>query len=121
MHGGRTNFGVVQVVWILLFLDSSSPLDLKNRQRERTLQTERPYWFPAKKHGWGWGVPNAWQGWVVLAIFFALLFAGLFPFPPHTKSGAYVTYVALLCGLLVAVCWIKGEPPRWRSRKDDAA
>jgi hypothetical protein len=31
------------------------------------------YWFPAKRYGWGWGPPRVWQGWVVLAIFFALL------------------------------------------------
>jgi hypothetical protein len=34
------------------------------------------YWFPAKRRGWGWGPPNSWQGWVVLAAFFALLAAG---------------------------------------------
>lgn len=23
-------------------------------------------WFPAKRYGWGWGLPVTWQGWVVL-------------------------------------------------------
>jgi hypothetical protein len=84
------------------------------------MQTERPYWFPAKKYGWGWGIPLIWQGWVVLAIFFALIIAGTFLFPPRTESAAYVTYVALLCVLLAAVCWIKGEPPRWRWGEDES-
>jgi len=22
--------------------------------------------------------------------------------------------VAVLCALLIGVCWLKGEPPRWR-------
>jgi hypothetical protein len=25
------------------------------------------YWFPAKRYGWGWGLPVTWQGWAVLA------------------------------------------------------
>ena len=29
------------------------------------MQTERKYWFPAKRYGWGWGMPNTWQGWLV--------------------------------------------------------
>jgi hypothetical protein len=33
-------------------------------------------WFPAKRYGWGWGFPTVWQGWAVLAAFFALLAVG---------------------------------------------
>jgi hypothetical protein len=29
------------------------------------MQTERKYWFPAKRYGWGWGIPSSWQGWLV--------------------------------------------------------
>ena len=42
------------------------------------------YWFPAKKYGWGWGIPCSWQGWIVAA-FFALLFSGSFVFPLDTE------------------------------------
>jgi hypothetical protein len=24
----------------------------------------RKIWFPAKRYGWGWGLPCCWQGWV---------------------------------------------------------
>ncbi len=78
------------------------------------MSTERRYWFPAKRYGWGWGVPISWQGWAVLAAFFALLLIGLFVFPPSVQLGAYLAYTTGLCGLLVAVCWLTGEPPRWR-------
>jgi hypothetical protein len=78
------------------------------------VSTERRYWFPAKRYGWGWGVPTSWQGWTVLAAFVALLLVGVFVFPPSRELGAYLAYVTVLCGLLVAVCWVKGEPPRWR-------
>ena len=36
------------------------------------------YWFPAKRYGWGWGFPSAWQGRIVLAIFAVLVLGGAF-------------------------------------------
>jgi len=76
------------------------------------------YWFPAKTYGWGWGLPSSWQGWLVLAAFAALLLVGSFVFPPTTVLGPYLAYTAVLCILLVGVCWLKGESPRWRWGKD---
>jgi hypothetical protein len=72
------------------------------------------YWFPAKRYGWGWGLPSSWQGWVVLAAFIALLGAGLLLFPPKTNLAAFVAYVLILSALLFGICWLRGEPPRWR-------
>jgi len=72
------------------------------------------YWFRAKRYGWGWGLPATWQGWVVLAVFIALIVAGRFVFPPREHAMAFVTYILVSIALLVAICWIKGEPPRWR-------
>jgi len=78
------------------------------------MQNERKYWFPAKRYGWGWGIPSSWQGWLVLAAFLGLLVVGSWLFPPSARLGAYLAYVAVLCVLLVGTCWLKGEPPRWR-------
>jgi len=78
------------------------------------MQTEDKYWFPAKRYGWGWGIPSAWQGWLVLAVFVGLQVLGKFLFPFSTEPGLYIAYVVVVCGLLVGVCWLKGEPPRWR-------
>jgi hypothetical protein len=77
------------------------------------------YWFPAKRYGWGWGPPNAWQGWVVLAAYLLLVLGGI-PFL-HVGVGtiAYIVYVAILTVVLIALCWLKGEPPRWRWGKRD--
>ena len=36
-----------------------------------TTMSEKEYWFPAKKYGWGWGLPSTWQGWVVYCVYFA--------------------------------------------------
>jgi hypothetical protein len=33
---------------------------------------------------------------------------------PATHALAFGMYVGILALLFVAVCWIKGEPPRWR-------
>jgi len=75
---------------------------------------EKTYWFPAKRYGWGWGLPYVWQGWVVMAIFALLVaFGAVFLLPSHGR-GAFVGYTVFLCALLVAVCWAKGEPPGWR-------
>lgn len=73
------------------------------------------FWFPAKRYGWGWGwgVPTVWQGKAVLVAFFVLLAIAAAIFLP-TWRGAFVACTSLLSLLLVAVCWAKGEPPRWR-------
>lgn len=69
------------------------------------------YWFPAKRHGWGWGPPHTWQGWFVLAAFALLAVAGIFLFPPEREVGSLIAYFVVLNAGLMAICWIKGEPP----------
>jgi hypothetical protein len=78
------------------------------------MPAEPTYWFPAKRYGWGWGLPSAWQGWVVLALYALLVAFGIALFPPHRELGSFLAYIVGLTVLLVAICWIKGEPPRWR-------
>lgn len=78
------------------------------------MSQEPRYWFPAKRYGWGWGAPVTWQGWAVLAGFVALLVVGSVVIPPARHLGWFFVYQAVLCAVLVAVCYRKGEPPRWR-------
>ena len=85
---------------------------------------DKRYWFPAKRHGWGWGFPSSWQGWVVLGLYVVLVVLGAFALLPLLKHPAvyfsvYLGYVAILTGLFLAICWWKGEPPRWRWGGDD--
>ncbi len=70
------------------------------------------YWFRAKRIGWGWSWPLTWQGWAVLACFFALVGSGALFL--RTNAFVFFIYVALLSGVLVVICWRTGEPPRWR-------
>ncbi len=74
----------------------------------------QPYWFPAKRYGWGWGLPVVWQGWVVIAVFASLLLAGAVFMMPSQNPIAFIAYSTLLGVLLLAVCWLKGECPAWR-------
>lgn len=72
------------------------------------------YWFPAKTHGWGWGMPTLWQGWVVLAVYAVLVIVGLLVFPPKAETTDFVIHMSVISLLLVMICYIKGEPPKWR-------
>jgi hypothetical protein len=78
------------------------------------MQSDRRYWFRAKRYGWGWGLPVTWQGWLVLAVFVGLLIGGSVVLSPGRQPGLYFAYVVALSAVLVAVCWLTGEPPRWR-------
>ena len=78
------------------------------------MAAQTKFWFPAKKYGWGWGLPVAWQGWVVLVAFVLLLIAGVFLFPPGREVAAFFLYTVAITVVLVIICYIKGEPPAWR-------
>jgi hypothetical protein len=73
----------------------------------------RRYWFPAKRYGWGWGPPIAWQGWAILIVWLLALLLGMRYVVPHELP----LKLAFLLGMslvLVLICWLTGEPPRWR-------
>ena len=78
------------------------------------MDSSKDYWFPAKRYGWGWGLPQRWQGWAVLAVYFIALGALISLLPPTEHELGFVASVALLSVALTLVCWLKGEPPRWR-------
>ncbi len=80
---------------------------------------DRRYWFPAKRYGWGWGPPIAWQGWVVLFVWFAAIAAMAFVFMPRHRVGFLCAVVAMTV-LLVLIGYAKGEPPAWRWGGSDA-
>ena len=82
------------------------------------MSPEHEYWFPAKRHGWGWGVPSRWQGWAVLLAYVALLGLAALLARPDREPAVFAMLVSALSLGLVAVCWRKGEPPRWRWGKD---
>ena len=78
----------------------------------------RDIWFPAKRDGWGWGFPISWQGWVVYLTFVALVIAGSIWYT-RTLNLLFFVYLVAISAALIAICWWKGESPRWRWGRDD--
>ena len=72
----------------------------------------RRYWFPAKRFGWGWGPPSTWQGWVVLTAYTVILIAGFLRLRSDPVS--FLAFGTLITALLVVICYLTGEPPKWR-------
>ena len=67
-------------------------------------------WFPAKKHGFGWGIPVAWQGWVVLLVYaFLMIIGAVFLTRPSVPVAYFIGYTVLLSVILIFICWMKGE------------
>jgi Domain of unknown function (DUF1648) len=75
-------------------------------------------WFPAKRFGWGWGMPICWQGWVAMLVWLAALGGGtlaIFRIEwPTSPIVIFYLFVALMVVVLCVMCWLKGETPRWR-------
>ncbi|MCC7067146.1 MAG: hypothetical protein IT523_01690 [Burkholderiales bacterium] len=72
------------------------------------------YWFPAKRYGWGWGLPITWQGWLVLAGYVLLALALVRWVSPREHPWMFVAGMTVLSLAFGVVCWWTGEPPRWR-------
>ena len=79
-------------------------------------KTNHDAWFPAMRYGFGWGLPIRWQGWAVLLSYLALmLLGGLLVKKSPFLVVPFVICAFILSGLLVYICWKKGEKPevRW--------
>jgi hypothetical protein len=88
-------------------------VESKNRfERSRIasyMNTEKRYWFRAKRYGLGWGLPCSWQGWAFFLSWLAVLTVmaiGLMPRRPFLFALA----LGAMTLILVMVCYIKGEP-----------
>jgi hypothetical protein len=82
--------------------------------QEHDQATVPRYWFPMKTYGWGWGPPCTWEGTLVTLAYVALLALAPFLFPPDRDMARFLVSVCGLTAVLIAICWWKGEPPRWR-------
>ncbi|MEG3089052.1 hypothetical protein [Sphingomonas sp. PB4P5] len=71
-------------------------------------------WFEAKRFGYGAGLPVAWQGWVLLGAYIALVIGLSFVLkPPHPVPYYAVVIVATLALMLIAARHTRGGW-RWR-------
>jgi drug/metabolite transporter (DMT)-like permease len=74
-------------------------------------------WFKAKEYGWGW-YPVTWQGWLVLVVFVALMIANAFRLNGSSRADTipveFLVETVVLVGILIGICFWKGEKPGWR-------
>lgn len=80
------------------------------------MEAEKPtFWFPAKRFGWGWGLPVRWQGWLVLVLYFASICAGIKYFQPKNDVVGFMIGFASATVIFIAIAAWKGEKPlAWR-------
>ena len=71
-------------------------------------------WFPAKRYGWGWGLPCTWQGWVTGAVWLVVYVTGFSVLMSFNHYVWAAVYGAVSVAVLVVVCMWKGEKPRWQ-------
>lgn len=76
--------------------------------------SNKPYWFPAKKYGYGWGTPVTKEGWFVMVGYIVLVIAISLLIPPDRNLKAFLLSFFILTTVLIFICWKKGEPPKWR-------
>lgn len=80
--------------------------------------TKKP-WFKAKTYGWGWSLPLTWQGWVVYIVFFGFMIFDFYRIDKTSHSASdtimkYVVEIVVATIILVIICFLTGEKPKWR-------
>ena len=59
-------------------------------------------------------MPCAWQGWVAVGAYLALMWVILHSVSPVEHGILFSVAVGTATGVLLIVCRLKGEPLRWR-------
>lgn len=79
-------------------------------------------WFRRKRYGWGW-TPARWQGWLLLIIYTAcviMIMAQLDVAATADAALARITFPMLgVTAILVLLCYLTGEKPRWQWGRED--
>jgi hypothetical protein len=71
-------------------------------------------WFPAKRFGWGWGLPCRWQGWVFMGGWLVGLGLGIVFILRWSLPALCIPFALVMAVVMIVVCALKGEKPRWR-------
>ncbi len=69
-------------------------------------------WFKRKLYGWGW-TPSSWQGWVTV-LFWSIFFVSLVSKIDDHEWLKNLIFIIFSTGLLIYICYKKGEKPRWQ-------
>lgn len=76
------------------------------------MKSKNKLWFKAKNYGYGW-YPSSWQGWLTI-----LIWTIFFTFSVIKMNDdewlKNLLFIFFLTGILIWVCYKKGEKPGWR-------
>ncbi|HVT00607.1 MAG TPA: hypothetical protein VHE53_00050 [Patescibacteria group bacterium] len=77
----------------------------------------KKYWFRGKRYGFGW-YPITWQGWMVVILYVVFLCWRAISLGQSVTGSSFThEYILELIPasiVLIVICLIKGEKPRWR-------
>ena len=81
-------------------------------------------WFGKRRYGYGWGMPQTWQGWVTLVVWMLLVLATTKMLPkdktvPFSKSLPWFGVLMVLISILIVICYKTSGKPQWQWGKDD--
>lgn len=74
-------------------------------------------WFKAKHFGWGW-YPSSWEGWLVMLVWIGLNLKVFLQIDKssHSSSDTLIAFslpFIISTIILIAICYKKGEKPKW--------
>jgi hypothetical protein len=75
-------------------------------------------WFVRKTYGWGW-TPVTWQGWLIIVVYTIGILKIFKNVDSQSHSGSdtligFALPFIILTSLLIAICYLKGEKPKWQ-------
>lgn len=68
-------------------------------------------WFKRKLYGWGW-TPCTWEGWVAILVWLAVFLFTISKVDHEWLKNLIVIFI--MTGILIFICYKKGEKPRWQ-------
>lgn len=78
-------------------------------------EENKEIWFPAKRYGYGWGLPNTWQGSIVFLSYLLLIGVASLTLTDSPQEIAFlITFVFILTAIFIFICIKKGEKAAWR-------
>ena len=80
--------------------------------------SDGPEWFRPKAYGIGAGLPIAWQGWAVMAVYFALIGLAAYLFGDGSAAGASIVLPATAVLIFIVMRTTRGGW-RWRRGESD--
>ncbi|MGN6366579.1 hypothetical protein [Asticcacaulis taihuensis] len=79
-------------------------------------------WFAPKRYGYGAGLPIAWQGWAVLAVYFLIVLGAATGLPKLIPNPAIyavtVSVIVLVCSVVLIIICARTTKGGWHWRWD---